>query len=226
MTSPDTTTRLWSEYLEEVALFDTAIRLQTMIRLIKRTVPLGGRLLEVGFGSGATAVLLADQGYRVTAIDVEEALVARFRGNYGDWIGNGRLQVIQADMLALPWDDRVFDLVYHQGVLEHFPDQQIIQALREQCRVAGWVIFDVPNDRHGAHPFGDERLLPFKHWKRLIAAAGLRLEHVFGRQFPPWCYLLPHGLFSRRGTESGWPGLADGLPSRTSLFARYRHEVE
>jgi|GEM_PF-3699101 len=83
MTSPDTTTRLWSEYLEETTLFDTAIRLQTIIRVIKRTVPSGARLLEVGFGSGTTAVLLADQGYQVTAIDLDPELVGRFDSQIG-----------------------------------------------------------------------------------------------------------------------------------------------
>jgi hypothetical protein len=62
-------------------------------------------------------------------------------------------------MLALPWQKREFDLAYHQGVLEHFPDEQIVQALREQAHVAEWVIFDVPNHRCSDRPFGDERLL-------------------------------------------------------------------
>lgn len=173
----------WPEYLENETLFSNAIRLRYFIWTIERYVPRGSRLLEVGFGSGATAILLADLGYRVTAVDIDKVLVERLRHRYADWVRMGRLEVQQADMLALPWQAREFDLVYHQGVLEHFPDEQIVQALKEQARVARWVIFDVPNHRHDDRPFGDERLLPCSHWRNLLNQASLELVEEIGRDF-------------------------------------------
>lgn len=188
----------WPEYLENETLFSNAIRLRYLIWTIERYVPRGSRLLEVGFGSGNTALLLADLGYIVTVVDVDEILVERLRYRYADWIRMGRLEVQQADMLALPWQAREFDLAYHQGVLEHFPDALIVRALSEQARVAQYVIFDVPNHRYGARPFGDERLLSPAHWRRLIEQAGLSVIGERGRNFRLWLYLLPHAFFSHR----------------------------
>lgn len=194
----------WPGYLESVSLFSNAVRLRYLIWTIERYIPRGSRLLEVGFGSGTTAVLLADLGYSVTAVDIDEVLVEQLRYRYADWIRMGRLEVQQADMLALPWQERAFDLAYHQGVLEHFPDEQIVQALREQARVARWVIFDVPNHRHGDRPFGDERLLPPSHWRQLLKEADLEVVTELGRDFHRWLYFLPYAFFSRYGLEK-WP---------------------
>ena len=194
----------WPEYLKGESLFSNAIRLRNLIWTIQRYVPTGSRALEVGFGSGATAFLLADLGYDVTAVDIDRELVERGGERFGAVVPRGRLDIRQANMLALPWRGRQFDLAYHQGVLEHFPDEQIVQALREQARVARWVIFDVPNNRHRDPSFGDERLLPPAHWRRLVGAAGLQLVAERGRGFQRWLYLLPAAFFSHGGLER-WP---------------------
>jgi len=116
----------------------------------------------------------------------------------------GRLQVRQADMLSLPWQKEEFDLAYHQGVLEHFSDEQIVQALQEQARVARWVILDVPNHRHTHQPFGDERLLRPSHWSQLIREAHLEVVTELGRDFHRGIFFLPHAFFSRYALEK-WP---------------------
>ena len=191
----------WEDFVSGETLFSNAIRLRNLIWTIQRYVTPGTRVLETGFGSGTTAVLLADLGFQVTAIDLSEQLVRRVGDRYSDWVRSGRLTVRRANMLALPWTTPAFELVYHQGVLEHFPDEQIVQALQQQARVARWVIFDVPNIRYGARPYGDERLLPVAHWRRLIERAGLNLANVLGRGYKGWTSVLPYGLFSRRGLE-------------------------
>ncbi|MBW1929015.1 MAG: class I SAM-dependent methyltransferase [Deltaproteobacteria bacterium] len=215
--------RCWPEYLKDESLFSSAIRLRYLIWTIKRHVPQGSRLLEVGFGSGTTAVLLADSGYTVTAIDIDYVLVERFRDRYADWIRTGRLEAIQANMLALPWRKREFDLTYHQGVLEHFPDEHIVQALREQGRVAEWVIFDVPNHRYGDRPFGDERLLSPSYWRGLINQAGLEVVDERGRDFHRWLYLLPFAFFSHRALEK-WPWFGRRFGISSIFVCRSGHE--
>jgi len=51
------------------------------------------------------------------------------------------------------------------GVLEHFDDETIIEALKEQRRVARVVIFDVRNDKYGLGRYnvGNERLPSIKY---------------------------------------------------------------
>jgi SAM-dependent methyltransferase len=209
--------------LENETLFSNAIRLRYLIWTIQHYLPTGSRLLEVGFGSGTTAVLLADLGYKVTAVDIDDVLVQRLRDRYADWIRTGRLEVRQADMLALPWQERNFDLAYHQGVLEHFPDEQIVQALREQAHVAEWVIFDVPNHRCSDRPFGDERLLSPSHWRRLINQAGLEVVDERGRDFHRWLYVLPFAFFSHQALKK-WPWFGRWLGTDSIFVCRSRED--
>ncbi len=55
------------------------------------------------------------------------------------------LNLVKADAFALPFEEGTFDLVFHQGFLEHFHDPHII--LEEQRRVlktGGHILVDVP----------------------------------------------------------------------------------
>lgn len=194
--------RQWAEFLTGVTLFDNAVRLRFLIWTLQRYVSPGDQVLEVGCGSGTTAVLMADLGFGVTACDIDKELISRLESKYSPWISKGQLRVQTADMFCLPWTERHFDLAFHQGVLEHFPDGSIIAALREQARIARLVVFDVPNHRYRGQPFGDERLLPIRHWRRLIRAAGLEIIDERGRDFHRWLYLLPNALFSHRALDT------------------------
>lgn len=192
----------WPGFLQEFSLFQGAVNLRAFIWTLRRHFPAGAGILEVGFGSGTTAVLLSDLGFTVTACDIDPELVLRMASKYRDWVIQRRLTVEQADMFQLPWPDESFDVAYHQGVLEHFPDDQIVAALREQARVARFVLFDVPNHRYPDRPFGDERLLPISRWRALIRAAGLTVVEERGREYPHWLYFLPHALFTRRALDA------------------------
>jgi SAM-dependent methyltransferase len=208
----------WSGFFEEQneTLFSNAIRLRNFIWTIEHYVPHGSRLLEVGFGSGMTAVLLADMGYQVTAVDLDQELVNRMSHRHADYVRRNKLNVMTGDMLSLPWQNQEFDLAYHQGVLEHFPDEQIVQALKEQARVTRIVIFDVPNHRYGAQVFGDERLLSPTRWRSLINQAGLTVIGERGRVFRKWLYFLPYAFFTRKFLEK-YPGFGRWL-AISSIF--------
>jgi SAM-dependent methyltransferase len=160
-------------------------------------------LLEVGFGSGTTAVLLADLGYKVTAVDIDDVLVQRLRDRYTEWIRTGRLEVRQADMLALPWQERNFDLAYHQGVLEHFPTSKLCRrygnrrtlrsGLSLMCRIT--VVATGHLAMSGCSP---------SHWRRLINQAGLEVVDERERDFHRWLYVLPFAFFSHQALKK-WP---------------------
>ncbi len=212
----DSVLTTWEDFVAGETLFTNAIRLNNFIRVIEKYVPVGAKILETGFGSGKTAVMMADMGYYVTAIDVIEVLVERVQSRYAALFDDERLVIRQADMLHLPWNSVTFELAYHQGVLEHFSDDDIVQALTEQARVAPMVIFDIPNHRYGERPFGDERLLRPSHWRRLIRSAGLQVMAEYGRGFKTWHYILPYAIFSKKGLYK-WPFISR-LLGRSSIF--------
>lgn len=185
----------WSQYLQKDTLFTDAIRLQPLIRLISRFVKPGSKLLEAGFGSGNTGILLSDIGYDVTLLDIEKGLIDSFQKRFPGHVPSCKIKIVMGDILRLPFVDNSFDLVYHQGVLEHLNDASIIYALQEQARVGRMIVIDVPNNKYPDRPFGDERLISNRKWFQLFREAGLEIIEVSGRRFPRWIYLLPHMIF-------------------------------
>jgi ubiquinone/menaquinone biosynthesis C-methylase UbiE len=185
----------WVEYFQGDSLFRNAIRLQTLLRIIIKHAEPGSKLIEAGFGSGSTGILLSDMGYDVTLLDIESGLLDMFRARFPGHVGFGKIKVVHGNMYSMPFSDQSFDLVYHQGVLEHLTDAQIICALKQQARIGRIVVVDVPNNRYPDRPYGDERRLSKRTWLRLIQEAGLQILEVSGRRFPRRMYLLPYGIF-------------------------------
>jgi ubiquinone/menaquinone biosynthesis C-methylase UbiE len=156
--------------------------------------PKGGHIAEIGFGSGMTSILLANLGYKVTALDIDPDVIDLLKDKIG-YINN--LYVQKQDMFNLKnFDNNYFDIVYHQGVLEHFTDNEIIQTLRQQGRIAKKVVFDVPNDKRKIkfQLYGNERFLSINHWKELIGKSDLHVEKICGRRFPKYYEWLPSKL--------------------------------
>ena len=68
-----------------------------------------GRALDVGCGEGADAIWLAQQGWRVTAIDISDVALDRARGA-AERAGVA-VEWIRGDALHTPFPPRSFDLV-------------------------------------------------------------------------------------------------------------------
>ncbi len=121
------------------------------ISRIEETVALlpGGiaTVVELGAGDGVVSHAVKEKRPEVQVIAVERSRAAL------DCI---RLSRVQADMTALPFRDRSFDLVMACEVLEHLPEEDFRQALREVNRIANrYVLVTVPNreklSRHQVH---------------------------------------------------------------------------
>jgi ubiquinone/menaquinone biosynthesis C-methylase UbiE len=91
---------------------------------VRRWLP-GGRVLEVGCGTGLILRRVREFAPRAIGVDLSGGMLghARARG----------LTVGQASATQLPFPDRSFDLVYSFKVLPHVPD--LGAALREIVRV-------------------------------------------------------------------------------------------
>lgn len=120
------------------------------------------RVLEVGIGKGNESLVIAAAGTAVVGLDYSRAALAllgrRSRGQ------ESTLELVEADARILPFQDGAFDLVFSQGVLEHFHDPT--NALREQWRVlrpGGVIVVEVPN-KFTAYTVAKRLLMRLGRW--------------------------------------------------------------
>ncbi|MDR3681137.1 MAG: class I SAM-dependent methyltransferase [Flavipsychrobacter sp.] len=101
----------------------------------------GKNILEVGAGAGRfTQVVLANTEANIYSVDLSSAVEANYRNNshYGD-----RLQIFQASVYEMPFEDNAFDKVFCLGVLQHTPDfEKSIQTLCAKVKPGGELVVD------------------------------------------------------------------------------------
>lgn len=103
----------------------------------------GHRVLEVGAGTGREGHQLAARGALVVLVDFSaEALRLSRRIS-------PLPRLVRADVRWLPFRDGCFDLVYHQGLMEHFPDPgPLLLENRRALAEGGVLLVDVPQAFH------------------------------------------------------------------------------
>ncbi|HXL14753.1 MAG TPA: class I SAM-dependent methyltransferase [Methylomirabilota bacterium] len=138
-------TRFWRERAEIDDVYPTEGRVVEQI--LAETPVEGKRVLEVGAGSGRDSVSLAESGAIAILLDYSAASLEVARG-VAERAGQ-RVHLVKADALRMPFRDRDIDVLFHQGLLEHFRDP--LPLLRENVRVlapGGILLVDVPQRFH------------------------------------------------------------------------------
>jgi 2-polyprenyl-3-methyl-5-hydroxy-6-metoxy-1,4-benzoquinol methylase len=134
---------LWDAYWSKTQNLASASPLIPIIASVLGDRIATAKVLEVGAGSGRDIVALAKIGAAAYANDRSEIarhLVIERAASEGVAV-----ELNADDLRALGYADATFDVVFSQGVLEHFTD--IDAPLREQIRVTkrgGYIIVDVP----------------------------------------------------------------------------------
>jgi len=165
------------------------------LQAASRAIP-GCRILEVGCGSAIDLCLLSQNVEEAIPIGLDISLEAlRAARTFARHIDVG-VPFCCGDLFALPFRDESFQLVFSQGVLEHFPDPG--GALREQVRVlatGGTLVASVPQTytgytlhkryaiRRGSWPWGWEGQFTARQLSELGRRHGLEVADVFGYQY-------------------------------------------
>ena len=101
-------------------------------------------VLDVGCAQGTLALLLAERGHRVTAVDLRPAFLDYAQSRYT----KGDIRFIAANVLEndIPGE---YDLIFANQIIEHlvYPDV-LLARLRERLRPGGRLVVTTPNGRY------------------------------------------------------------------------------
>ncbi|MCX6134103.1 MAG: class I SAM-dependent methyltransferase [Ignavibacteriales bacterium] len=121
-----------------------------ILRNLQRVGDLRGmKILEIGAGTGRDSFPLMKYGAEVVQLDYAEnslRILKRLAENL-----QLPARIVGGDTFQLPFQAETFDVVFHQGLLEHFRHPQAEALLKENIRVlktGGILLVDVPQRYH------------------------------------------------------------------------------
>jgi len=151
-----------------------------LVALMQRTAAAPASLFEVGCGSGIASLELARSGYDVGLMDfAPEALdvAKRVFANAGH-----KAAFVQGDMFAPPQNAGTWDVVWNSGVLEHYSDDEMVNALNAMRRLAKRaVVVIVPNFRSLIYSLYRQQLVEEGKWEAGQEYPQLDLAPLFDR---------------------------------------------
>lgn len=137
------------------------------VSFIKKQVPVGGKLLDVGCGTGVLAEALVNEGYDVTGLDPFQGMLKYVKQRVPE------LDTVHGRGEDMPFPDSTFDFTYCVAVMHHVAEKpNVRQTLLEMVRVTkpgGKIMIWDHNPRNPYWPFlmrrvpqdtGAERLIP------------------------------------------------------------------
>ena len=137
----------WSQKQEVHEVYSNSDRV--LRNLIEVTDIRGRRVLEVGAGTGRDSFNLVSLGAEVYQLDYSENALRIITSIVRE--ENIPVHPLCGDAFTLPFRDETFDVVFHQGLLEHFRKPDAINLLKENVRVlkrGGILLVDVPQRWH------------------------------------------------------------------------------
>ncbi|MBI4227685.1 MAG: methyltransferase domain-containing protein [Candidatus Omnitrophica bacterium] len=154
----------------------------------------GGRVLEVGFGSGYGAAYLAEAAAAVVGVDIAPGNPARAQARYG----RPSVTFQAFDGAHLPFPDEAFDAAGSFQVIEHVPEPQLaawLAEIRRVLRPGGRFFVSTLNLEHNQKPGRPYEKFPY-HEKEFTAP---ELAALLQRAFPSVAMYGVHPTWRHRG---------------------------
>ena len=207
----------WENFWESRSdVHDVYSNADRILRNLTAVTTLGGKsVLEVGAGTGRDSLGLVKLGAEVFLLDYAASSLAIIRTlSKQEGI---RAHLVQGNAFALPFPDLAFDVVFHQGLLEHFRAEDARRLLSENVRVlkqGGYLLVDVPQRYHiytvikhvlilfGRWFAGWEREFSVRELERILRDHGLILVRTYGEwMYPSLLYRMVRELLRKLGIK-------------------------
>jgi ubiquinone/menaquinone biosynthesis C-methylase UbiE len=121
-------------------------RIAAFGEILRRRLAPNAKVLDLGCGTGAIAAVLSDSGFRVTACDIADDMLAVGKRVYGASAINWCL--LSADWKQLPFDACSFDAIVCSSVLEYVPEVNVfLLECQRILNLEGALLATVPNQR-------------------------------------------------------------------------------
>lgn len=210
---------------KKASVFSYFIRLEAVIDLVRRHST-GIRILDVACAQGNFALLLAEAGFDVTALDLSEEFLAYAKKKYS----HGKIEFIHANIMDYT-APASFDTIICGEVIEHvaYP-KDLLAAAARNLKAGGHLVLTTPNGEEWGSPlrtyseiddvsaliprqfhFGDHLFLYTESELRgLLSECGFETVEVtkfnsaYLSQVKGFRYLLPYGFlrWAERKTRS------------------------
>jgi ubiquinone/menaquinone biosynthesis C-methylase UbiE len=179
----------------------------------------GKHILEVGCGKGNEIVQLAKSGAACVGLDFSAAAMGLMQERLAK--ESLTMPLVRGDARCLPFHAGTFDLVYSQGVLEHFARPgEVLQEQRRILRQGGIIVVEVPN-KWTLYTVYKSALMALDRWlpgwetqysprelKFLLEQNGFRVLDCVG-----WDFLILKVLRKLR-KKLGWRDKSEGVWAR------------
>lgn len=117
---------------------------QRFIKLFRSSFDKNKSFLEIGCGTSSLLLSMALHFKKVTGLDLsDEALKISKKNAAKMKVKNATF--VKGDCFNIPFKDNTFDIVWSQGLIEHFPNpKKVVEEHYRVCKKGGLIIISTP----------------------------------------------------------------------------------
>ena len=171
--------------------------------LAKKYIPYGGRILDLGCGIGRTSLVLAQDGYAVTGVEVSQKAISIAKKNISkaNFGGNTHFIVKDATQIAPKELGEEFGGIICSEVIEHIDDYEKLFVLSwRMLKKGGFLLLTAPHDQGQWSVLdnyaGHHRRFRSQQLRDVLGSTGFTVIELFTVGFPFMRILLwAYGLY-------------------------------
>ena len=136
------------------------------------------KLVEIGTGTATMSIYFSRTSYDVLGIDNDPIIVSKAINANKKLGGYAKFVCLDVFDLQKLFKEKLFDVAFSQGTLEHFNNDDLKRFIDAQLYVAKCIIFSVPSINYPNSEFGNERKMSIDEWNMLLKSFGYNIDYI------------------------------------------------